>query len=142
MVSHGLRSSGLFCFVNMIYERVRSRSIYLNKGIICLIPLFSLILFLLCCANISAPPSINLISEIFILIRLNKLEILRVVLFFGGSFMGAVFTLYLFSLVNHGKIFNNTLHLLPPIHSELHALVVHLIPINILVLKSEIFFRL
>jgi len=65
MVSHGISSSGLFCFVNILYERLGRRSIFMRKGIINLIPLFSLILFMLCSSNISAPPSINLLSEIF-----------------------------------------------------------------------------
>jgi len=38
MIAHGLCSSGLFCLANINYERVRSRSILINKGLINFIP--------------------------------------------------------------------------------------------------------
>lgn len=42
IVAHGLCSSGLFCLANINYERLMSRSLFLNKGLINLIPRFSL----------------------------------------------------------------------------------------------------
>lgn len=39
IIAHGLCSSGLFCLANISYERLNSRSIYLNKGLINLIPI-------------------------------------------------------------------------------------------------------
>lgn len=38
IVAHGLCSSGLFCLVNLNYERLLSRRFYVNKGMINLIP--------------------------------------------------------------------------------------------------------
>lgn len=38
IISHGLCSSGLFFLLNINYERLRSRSLYLNKGLINLLP--------------------------------------------------------------------------------------------------------
>lgn len=42
IVSHGLCSSGLFCLANITYERLGSRRLFLNKGLINLIPRMSL----------------------------------------------------------------------------------------------------
>jgi len=42
IVAHGLCSSGLFCLANINYERLISRSLYLNKGLINVIPSLSL----------------------------------------------------------------------------------------------------
>jgi len=42
IIAHGLCSSGLFCLANISYERVASRSLYLNKGIINILPNLSL----------------------------------------------------------------------------------------------------
>jgi NADH:ubiquinone oxidoreductase subunit 4 (subunit M) len=75
MISHGLGSSGLFCFINLLYERSGRRSIYINKGLLSLAPLFSLILFMLCCSNISAPPSINLIAEISLIFSILNFSV-------------------------------------------------------------------
>jgi len=139
IIRHGLRSSGLFCFVNILYERLGRRRIYINKGVISLVPLFSLMLFLLCCSNISAPPSINLLSEIFILVRVNKYELSRILIFALGSFLGAVFTFYMFSLTNHGRFFRGGLNILIAGFIEFHVLVIHLVPINILFIKNDLF---
>lgn len=38
MIAHGLCSSGMFCLANISYERIGSRSLLLNKGLINLIP--------------------------------------------------------------------------------------------------------
>lgn len=42
IISHGLCSSGIFCLANISYERVIRRRLFLNKGIINLIPRISL----------------------------------------------------------------------------------------------------
>lgn len=42
IIAHGLCSSGLFCLANISYERLISRSLFLNKGLINLIPRMSL----------------------------------------------------------------------------------------------------
>jgi len=65
IVRHGLSSSGLFCFVNILYERSGRRRMYVNKGVLTLAPIFSFFIFMLCCSNFSAPPRINFLSEIF-----------------------------------------------------------------------------
>jgi len=142
IISHGISSSGLFCFVNILYERLRRRRIFIRKGIINLIPLFSLILFMLCASNISAPPSINLLSEISMILRINKFEVFRISLFALGTFLGAVFTFYMFSLLNHGKFFNDLIRMNGAVCIELHVLVMHLLPINIIFMKRELFFVL
>lgn len=38
IISHGLCSSGLFCLVNLLYERIGRRSLLLNKGILNFLP--------------------------------------------------------------------------------------------------------
>ena len=42
ILAHGLCSSGLFCLTNIVYERTSSRSLFINKGIINIIPFLSL----------------------------------------------------------------------------------------------------
>nr|YP_009350032.1 NADH dehydrogenase subunit 4 [Vespa orientalis]AQQ78863.1 NADH dehydrogenase subunit 4 [Vespa orientalis]WMM47724.1 ND4 [Vespa orientalis] len=70
MLAHGLCSSGLFYIVNVNYECFGSRLIYLNKGSMSIYPSLSLFWFLLCSSNLSAPISLNLISEVFLLMSL------------------------------------------------------------------------
>jgi len=70
IVGHGLASSGLFRILNMYYERTGRRRFYLNRGIILVIPTLSFSMFLLCVSNMGAPPTINLLSELYLLGRL------------------------------------------------------------------------
>jgi NADH-ubiquinone oxidoreductase chain 4 len=74
IISHGVSSSGLFCIVNIYYERSGRRRLFLNNGLLLLFPLLTLLFFLLCCSNIAAPPTINLLSEIFLIIRILKYD--------------------------------------------------------------------
>nr|NP_976160.1 NADH dehydrogenase subunit 4 [Gomphiocephalus hodgsoni]AAO43666.1 NADH dehydrogenase subunit 4 [Gomphiocephalus hodgsoni] len=139
MVSHGLGSSGLFCMVNIFYERFSSRSMFMNKGILTIMPLFSLMLFLLCCSNISAPPTINLLSEISLMLSLLTYDKIMMLLFPLGSFLGAVFTFFLFSNSQHGKIYGILQNFNLGMFSEFHVLMLHILPINLMILNSNIF---
>jgi len=140
IVSHGLSSSGLFCVVNIFYERSGRRSIFLNKGILLLFPAFSLIVFILCVANISAPPTLNLIGEIFLILSLLSFSKIIIVVFPLGSFLGAVFTLFIYSYTQHGKRVVVSYNYLGVRVNELHCLFLHIFPLNVLVIKSEVFF--
>jgi len=139
IVAHGISSSGLFCILNIYYERSHSRRIFLNKGLILLSSTMTLMFFMLCIANISAPPRINLLSEILLMARIISFDFFILLVFPLGSFLGAVFTFYIFSYTQHGKFyfirrgrFNCSL-------KELNTLVIHIIPLNYLILVPEVF---
>jgi NADH-ubiquinone oxidoreductase chain 4 len=139
IISHGLSSSGLFCIVNIYYERLGSRSFFINKGLILVLPVFSIIIFFLCAANIAAPPSINLLSEIFLMGRILSYDYFIILVFPVGSFLGAVFTIFIFSYSQHGKVFFTNFGYPLINFRELHTLTLHIIPVNILVLKTDYF---
>jgi NADH-ubiquinone oxidoreductase chain 4 len=42
IIGHGLCSSGLFCLSNIVYERLRRRSLFINKGLLTFIPRIAL----------------------------------------------------------------------------------------------------
>jgi len=139
IISHGLASSGLFCIVNMYYERLGSRSFYINRGLLLILPLFCLMLFMLSAANIAAPPTINLASEIFLIIRILSYDEFIILVFPVGSFLGAVFTLFMFSYSQHGSVYYAShSHSLINVR-ELHALASHVIPVNFLILKGDFY---
>lgn len=140
IVRHGLSSSGLFCIVNLYYERTSRRRIFLNKGLILFFPSFSFLMFILCSSNIRAPPTINLLSEIFLIFSLVEYSYYIIVLFPLGSFMGAVFTFFLFSFTQHGKSFLSMLSLFLINSREYHLIFLHIFPINFLLLMSYFIF--
>lgn len=139
IISHGLRSSGLFCIVNIYYERFGSRRMYINKGLITILPVFTLFFFMLCASNIAAPPTINLLSEIFLITRILKFDKLILLIFPFASYLGAVFTLFLFSYSQHGKIYYGGFSIIKVNFREYHLLLLHIIPVNFLILKIDYF---
>lgn len=142
IIRHGLASSGLFCVVNIYYERRGSRSIFLNKGILLVFPIITLLVFILRAANIAAPPTINLASENFLIVRILKFDKIILLVFPLASYLGAVFTLFIFSYSQHGKIYRGYYSLMSTSFREIHLLSLHIIPINIMILKPEYFLGL
>lgn len=142
IVGHGLSSSGLFCIVNIYYERLGRRRFYINKGLLLLFPIFSLLLFLLAAANIAAPPTINLLSEIFLTTRIIGFDIFIMLVFPVGTFLGAVFTIFIYSFSQHGRIYYSFYGVSGGNFRELHALILHVFPLNALILAPMLFISL
>nr|YP_009503736.1 NADH dehydrogenase subunit 4 [Lasioderma serricorne]AWY13621.1 NADH dehydrogenase subunit 4 [Lasioderma serricorne] len=137
MIAHGLCSSGLFCLVNINYERIFSRSLFLNKGFINMLPSLSLIWFLLCSSNMAAPPSLNLLSEIFLINSMMAWENSTMLFLMLISFFSAAYSLFLYSYTQHGKFFSGSFFLNFSNIREFLLLIMHWLPLNLLFLKSE-----
>nr|ALO76417.1 NADH deshydrogenase subunit 4 [Temnoscheila virescens] len=138
MVAHGLCSSGLFCLANIVYERVGSRSVYLNKGMLSIMPSLSLWWFLLCSSNMAAPPSLNLAGEIMLINSLVSWNFYTMIFLVFLSFFSAVYSLYLFSFTQHGKI-AVTFSYTGGVLREYLLLFLHWFPLNVLIMKGEYF---
>nr|YP_009180593.1 NADH dehydrogenase subunit 4 [Calameuta idolon]ALM04149.1 NADH dehydrogenase subunit 4 [Calameuta idolon] len=139
MISHGLCSSGLFCMVNMFYERSLSRSLIINKGLLSYSPSMMMFWFLLCMGNMSAPPSLNLFSEIFLLISLVSLMKIFVILLMIFLFISSCYSLYLYSYVCYGKSLGFFSFSMFSVR-EFILVLMHVIPLNLLILKIDMFY--
>nr|AIW06298.1 NADH dehydrogenase subunit 4 [Curculionidae sp. MT-2014] len=137
MLAHGLCSSGLFCLSNISYERISSRSIYLNKGLINISPSLSLWWFLLCSSNMAAPPSLNLLGEILLINSLVVYSSYLIVVVFILSFFSAVYSLFLYSYTQHGSFYSGNYSSYQINYREYLLLFLHWFPLNLLILKSE-----
>nr|YP_010586376.1 NADH dehydrogenase subunit 4 [Molanna truncata]UZZ44164.1 NADH dehydrogenase subunit 4 [Molanna truncata] len=137
LIGHGLCSSGLFCLVNFNYERLMSRSLLINKGILSIMPGLSLWWFLLLISNMAAPPSLNLLGEIMLINSLMMWSKLNMSLLALISFFSAGYCLYLFTYSQHGKfsmLINNFFFC----NSREYLLMfLHWFPLNILILKVD-----
>lgn len=105
MLGHGFVSSGLFFLVGCVYDRSRSRRLLLNKGIIIVFPSLTSIWFLLRIFNIRAPPSLNLLREILLTTSVLAWRWKRAFYLMLINFIGMVFTFYLYSQSQQGKLF-------------------------------------
>nr|AFQ62193.1 NADH dehydrogenase subunit 4 [Hydroporus palustris] len=139
MIAHGLCSSGLFCLANISYERLGSRSMFMNKGLINIMPSMSLWWFLLSSSNMAAPPSMNLLGEISLLNSLMSWTWFSMFFLMLLSFFSAVYSLFLYSYSQHGKIYSGKYSSSSGFIREYLLLFLHWFPLNMLIIKSDMF---
>nr|ASY98517.1 NADH dehydrogenase subunit 4 [Anaxarcha sinensis] len=137
MIAHGLCSSGLFCLANISYERLGSRSLLINKGLLNLMPSMSLWWFLLSSCNMAAPPSLNLLGEIGLLNSMIGWMWMVMFLLMLISFFSAAYTLYLYSYSQHGIYYSGIFSSVSGYCREYLLLMLHWLPLNLLILKSD-----
>nr|YP_009176684.1 NADH dehydrogenase subunit 4 [Anopheles culicifacies]ALJ02400.1 NADH dehydrogenase subunit 4 [Anopheles culicifacies] len=137
MIAHGLCSSGLFCLANISYERMGSRSLLINKGLLNFMPSLSLWWFLLCSGNMAAPPTLNLLGEISLLNSIVAWSWVSMIMLSLLSFFSAAYSLYLFAYSQHGKVYSGIYFFSGGSVREFLLLMLHWLPLNLLILKSS-----
>uniref|UniRef100_A0AAU7N4Y1 NADH-ubiquinone oxidoreductase chain 4 n=1 Tax=Petalocephala arcuata TaxID=3078504 RepID=A0AAU7N4Y1_9HEMI len=138
MISHGLCSSGMFFLANMNYERTKSRSMFINKGMMSFMPSSTLMWFMFSCLNMGCPPSINFFSEIFIMMSMMsfwKMSFLYITIM---SFTMSYYSFFLFSYTQHGQYSSNYSFSNSSI-KEYTLTMLHLYPMIMMTMKMEMF---
>lgn len=135
IIAHGLCSSGLFCLANISYERLIRRRILINKGLLNFIPSIAIWWFLLSSSNISAPLSLNLISEIKLINSIISWSILNFLLLFFICFFSASYCYYLYAYRQHGIYFSRIFRFSNNNQREFLLIIFHWLPLNLLFLK-------
>ena len=105
-LAHGFVSSGLFiCAGGVLYDRSGTRLIHYYKGVTQMMPLFSMLFFILCLGNCGAPLTLNFIGEFMSLYGVfERLPILGV--FASSSIVfSAAYTIYMFNRISFGGSF-------------------------------------
>nr|YP_008080675.1 NADH dehydrogenase subunit 4 [Mecopoda elongata]AFK15652.1 NADH dehydrogenase subunit 4 [Mecopoda elongata] len=138
MLAHGLCSSGMFCLANISYERLGSRSLLINKGLMNFMPSMAMWWFLLSSSNMAAPPSLNLMGEIGLLNSLVMWSWISMLMLMLISFLSAAYTLYLYSYSQHGMFYSGIYACSTGYVREYLLLLLHWLPLNVLVLKGEV----
>nr|YP_010004101.1 NADH dehydrogenase subunit 4 [Appias nero]QNR01207.1 NADH dehydrogenase subunit 4 [Appias nero] len=137
MIGHGLCSSGMFCLSNINYERLGSRSLFLNKGLMSFMPSMSLWWFLFMIGNMAAPPTMNFLGEVELINSLVSWSWLTMLTLMLISFFSAGYSLYLFAYSQHGS-FNMSLYsFYMGVSREYLLLFLHWFPLNIFIFKFD-----
>nr|YP_010535306.1 NADH dehydrogenase subunit 4 [Megacopta lobata]UYA97806.1 NADH dehydrogenase subunit 4 [Megacopta lobata] len=139
MLGHAFCSSALFCLANILYERTQSRSLFINKGLLGFMPGMSLFWFLLCGNNMSSPPSLNLLGEIFITNSLMGYSYMMFIILMSASFLSCCYSIYLYSLINHGSFYSIFIVLSTVTLREYLLIYFHWVPLNFLILNFYCF---
>jgi len=136
IIGHGLCSSGLFCLANIVYERIRRRRLLISKGLLNFIPRIGLWWFLLRAGNMAAPPTLNLLGEVRLILRVVAWSKIRIISIAFLSFFRAAYTLYIYSLSQHGKFFSSLFSCCSGKVREYLILILHWGPLNIIILNG------
>nr|YP_009127048.1 NADH dehydrogenase subunit 4 [Peirates lepturoides]AHH93178.1 NADH dehydrogenase subunit 4 [Peirates lepturoides] len=139
MIGHGLCSSGLFCLANIIYEKLNSRSFLINKGLLCFMPSLSLFWFILSANNMASPISLNLLGEIMLINSVMGWSSLGFLFLGLSSFLSCCYSIYLFSYIQHGSFYSGIVKFNSVTVREYSLILFHLVPLNVIVMKSDIF---
>ena len=110
-LAHGFVSSGLFiCVGGVLYERSHTRIIYFYRGMAQIMPVFSILFFILCLGNCGAPLTLNFVGEFMSLYGvIEKLPLLGV-LSCSSIIFSAAYTIYMFNRISFGGFFTKLLY--------------------------------
>jgi NADH-ubiquinone oxidoreductase chain 4 len=106
-LAHGFVSSGLFISAGgILYDRFATRLIYFYKGIVQIMPLFSIFFFMLCLGNCGAPLTLNFIGEFMSLYGVFERLSLIGLLASSSIIFSAAYTIYMFNRIALGGSFS------------------------------------
>ncbi len=138
IIAHGLCSSGLFALTNYNYEKTGTRRLIISKGILLICPVISMWWFLFCAVNMAAPPSINLLREIIIFPAVLSTYSWLLIPLILIRFLAAVYNLFLYTATQHGRAPKYLLPLKRINSTGFLLFLLHYIPVNALILKTDI----
>ena len=102
-LAHGFVSSGLFiCAGGVLYDRSSTRLITYYRGISQIMPLFSILFFILCLGNVGTPLTLNFIGEFLSLYGTFERLPLLGVLASSSIIFSAAYTIYMFNRIAFG----------------------------------------
>nr|CCI69467.1 NADH dehydrogenase subunit 4 [Metacrangonyx panousei] len=135
MVAHGLCSSGLFYLVDVVYKRTSTRSLYVNKGLLNILPNLSFWWFMFLVANLAGPPTLNLFSEICMLVNLVSWSKINMTILMLITFLTGAYNIYLYSLSQHNVYLFSKNIIMNCSFLNYYVLFNHLLPLNIMIIS-------
>nr|ACA24720.1 NADH dehydrogenase subunit 4 [Ursus arctos]AOD42294.1 NADH dehydrogenase subunit 4 [Ursus arctos]AOD42307.1 NADH dehydrogenase subunit 4 [Ursus arctos]AOD42320.1 NADH dehydrogenase subunit 4 [Ursus arctos]AOD42333.1 NADH dehydrogenase subunit 4 [Ursus arctos] len=137
MIAHGLTSSLLFCLANSNYERIHSRTMILARGLQTLLPLMAAWWLLASLTNLSLPPTINLIGELFVVVATFSWSNITITLMGTNIIITALYSLYMLITTQRGKCTDHVKSIKPSFTRENALMALHLLPLLLLSLNPK-----
>ena len=105
-IAHGFVSSGLFiCVGGVLYDRSGTRLITFYRGIAQIMPIFSIIFFILCLGNCGVPLTLNFTGEFLSLYGVFERTPIVGILASSSIVFSAAYTMYMFNRIAFGGAF-------------------------------------
>lgn len=99
-LAHGFVSSGLFiCAGGVLYDRSSTRLITYYRGIAQIMPLFSILFFILCLGNCGVPLTLNFIGEFLSLYGVFERLPLLGIIASSSIVLSAAYTIFMFNRI-------------------------------------------
>lgn len=105
-ISHGIVSSSLFILIGILYRRYHSRIIYYYKGLVTVMPLFSIVFFVFIISNMSLPLTSSFIGEFWILRTFLNENLVLVIIPLICLFFNTLFNITLYNKVIYSSLSN------------------------------------
>jgi NADH-ubiquinone oxidoreductase chain 4 len=106
-LAHGFVSSGLFiCAGGVLYDRSHTRLISYYRGVAQIMPIFSILFFILSLGNCGVPLTLNFIGEFMSLYGIFERLPLMGVLASSSIVLSAAYTIYMFNRIAFGGTFS------------------------------------
>ena len=104
MLNHGISTGALFLLVGMIYDRTHNRNIGDYGGLAKLMPIFTILFFIVTMSSIAVPGTNGFIGEYLILMGSFLASPVIGLFAITGVILGAVYMLWLFKRVFLGQV--------------------------------------
>ena len=128
-IGHGFVSPALFiCVGGIIYERTGTRIISHIRGLVNLMPIFTIFFFLFTLGNTGIPLTINFLGEQLSLIGIYQINPIIAVLGASSILLSACFSIYLYNRISYGSYSPHLKPLLDINRREFYLLFSLLIP--------------
>jgi NADH-ubiquinone oxidoreductase chain 4 len=106
-LAHGFVSSGLFiCAGGVLYDRSHTRLITYYRGITQMMPIFSILFFILSLGNCGVPLTLNFVGEFMSLYGIFERLPLMGIFSSSSIILSAAFTIYMFNRIAFGGTFS------------------------------------
>nr|YP_009732647.1 NADH dehydrogenase subunit 4 [Ophiarachnella gorgonia]QHT54254.1 NADH dehydrogenase subunit 4 [Ophiarachnella gorgonia] len=138
MIAHGIVSSALFATANILYERSKTRTLNINRGLKSSLSMTPNIWLILACANLGLPPTPNAIGETLLFSTIINQNIINIIIIAPSITLTAIFSLTLYQLINSGNNFkwNNTPWNIN--ERELLMITIHILPLILLITNPNL----
>lgn len=104
LLSHGLISAGLFLLIGVLYDRLHTRTHKYFRGLVMILPLFSVLLLIFTLANAAVPITSGFIAEFYVLGGVANSNPFVLVLVSTAIILTPAYALLLFHRIAYGKL--------------------------------------
>jgi NADH-ubiquinone oxidoreductase chain 4 len=132
-LAHGFVSSGLFISGGgILYDRSGTRTINYYGGLAQVMPIFSVLFFILCLGNCGAPLTLNFVGEFMSLYGVFERLSLAGILGASSIILSAAYTIFMFNRIIFGGVFKGWSEYLPDLNKREYAMLLILVVFTVI----------